>query len=334
MTTRISTSWQLLKASISITWRHPKLLWFPVATTAATMVIGIFFLAALAAPLAFHDTGYQLNQKEHWIALEKYYLPQSFDRHSTKAPGTGGNLGATGSSSTSQSWTLTPHGVYAASIPVVIYFVSMFLATFFNVAFYHEIIAALNGDAVSLRRGMAAARSRLPSILAWSLMAGLVGWAIRFVEERLPFGGRIVMALAGLAWSIASVFAIPVIVRESEVTNPVRVLKQSAATLKNAWGEGLAGYVGFSTAVFGLVLLSLLPLAAAGFLAYALSNGWIFAVAAALWLIGLVGLGYLSGVARNVFRCVLYLYAVEGVVPEPYNSGLLDQAWKFKSNAE
>jgi hypothetical protein len=86
--------------------------------------------------------------------------------------------------------------------------------------------------------------------------------------------------------------------------------------------------------VFGLVLLSLLPLAAAGFLAYALSNGWIFAVAAALWLIGLVGLGYLSGVARNVFRCVLYLYAVEGVVPEPYNSGLLDQAWKFKSNAE
>ena len=333
MITRISTSWQLLKASVSITFRHPKLLWFPVVATAATAVIAIFFLSSLAVPLALHDTGYKFNQKEHWVALEKYYLPQSVDRHSTKILDNGRKLGVTSSTTTSQSWTLTPHGAYTASIPVILYFVSMFLATFFNVAFYHEIIAALNGDTVSLRRGLAAARSRLPAILAWSLMAGLVGWAIRFVEQRLPFGGRIVMALVGLAWSIAAVFAIPVIVREPETTNPIRVLKQSAATLKHAWGEGLAGYVGFSTAVFGLVLVSLVPLAAAGLLAYALSNGWIFAISAALWLIGLVGLGYLSGVARNVFRCVLYQYAVEGVVPEPYNSDLLDQAWKFKSNA-
>ena len=43
-------------------------------------------------------------------------------------------------------------------IVIVIYFLSMFLATFFNVAFYSEIIAALDGRGVSFRRGLATAR--------------------------------------------------------------------------------------------------------------------------------------------------------------------------------
>ena len=42
-----------------------------------------------------------------------------------------------------------------ALILLPIYFVSMFLATFFNVAFYNEIIAALNGKGVSFARGLA-----------------------------------------------------------------------------------------------------------------------------------------------------------------------------------
>ena len=90
----------------------------------------------------------------------------------------------------------------------------MFLATFFNVAFYSEIIAALNGKGVSFRRGLSLARSRLPSILAWTFLAGLVGWLIRTIEQRLPFAARIVTGLIGMAWSVAAVFAIPVIIQE------------------------------------------------------------------------------------------------------------------------
>jgi hypothetical protein len=41
----------------------------------------------------------------------------------------------------------------------------MFLATFFNVTFYSEIMAALNGRGVSLRRGLSLACGRRSSIL-------------------------------------------------------------------------------------------------------------------------------------------------------------------------
>jgi hypothetical protein len=215
---------------------------------------------------------------------------------------------------------------------LLIYFVSMFLVTFFNVAFYSEIIAALNGKRVSLRRGLSTARSRLPSIFAWSLLAGLVGWLIRAIEQRLPFAARIVTGLIGMAWSVAAVFAIPVIIQEQATRNPIKILQQSAATLKRTWGEGLIGYVGFSAGSVVCFVCSLPPLLLAGMLALFFKSVWLMVIAGLMWLICLLLLAYVSGVASNVFRCALYLYAAEGVVPAPYNEDLLDMAWKVKKS--
>ena len=132
----------------------------------------------MALPVVLHHTGYHLNQKQHWVALKDYYLP--------KLP-SNPNPSPLGSASDVLNMLLTGHPVSADTsahpaaargIPwgslclLAVYFVSMFLATFFNVAFYSEIIAALNGRGVSFRRGLGVARSRLPSILAWSLLAG------------------------------------------------------------------------------------------------------------------------------------------------------------------
>ena len=160
----------------------------------------------------------------------------------------------------------------------------MFLATFFNVAFYSEIIAALNGKGVSFRRGLSTARSRLPSILAWSLLAGVVGWIIRTIEQRLPFAGRIVTGLIGMAWSIAAVFAIPVIIQEQPMRNPIKILQQSAMTLKRTWGEGLIGYVGFSAGSVVIFLCSLPPLLLAGVLALLFKSVWLIVIAAVIWV--------------------------------------------------
>ncbi len=206
----------------------------------------------------------------------------------------------------------------------------MFLATFFNVAFYSEIIAALNGKGVSFRRGLGVARNRLPSILAWSVLAGLVGWAIRAIEQRLPFAARIVAGFIGMAWSIAAVFVIPVIVQEQPMRNPIKILQQSAMTLKRTWGESVIGYLGFSAASWVIFGFSLAPLLLAGALALLLKSAWLMVIAGVIWVLALLLAAYVSGVAGNVYRCALYLYAAEGVVPEPYNQDLLDMAWKVK----
>jgi hypothetical protein len=213
---------------------------------------------------------------------------------------------------------------------VGLYFVSMFLATFFNVAFYSEILAALDGRGVSFRRGLRTAFSRLSPILTWSLLAGVVGWIIRALEERLPFAGRIVAGLVGLAWSVAAVFAIPVIICEAPLRNPIRILQQSALTLKRTWGESLIGYVGFSAGSLVIFLCSLLPLLLVGVAALALNSVMLFVLALVLWVLGLILIAYVTGVAGHVYRCALYKYATEGVVPEPYSRELLDMAWKVK----
>jgi len=206
----------------------------------------------------------------------------------------------------------------------------MFIATFCNVAFYHEILAALGGQEVSLGRGFKFAVSRLASILMWTLFAGLIGLLIKQIEERFALVGRIVARLIGIAWSIAAVFAIPVLVREEKNANPFAVLRTSAGLLKRTWGEALIGYAGLSFANGLIFLASLVLLAGAVGVSIALHNFWFIAVVGAGWLLSLFAWGYLTGVASQVYRGALYLYAAEGTIPEPYNQEMLDLAWKFK----
>ncbi len=339
MNAKFQQSWQLFKASINVTLRHRKLLWFPVLTAILTALIALFFLSAMALPVVLHHTGYHLNQKQHWVALKDYYLPAPADLPKSPEPAAGAShdlsgLGAGHSVAADESGHPTAaQGLPWASLWLLgFYLLSMFLATFFNVAFYSEILAALNGKGVSFRRGFSTARSRLPSILAWSLLAGLVGWIIRSIEQRLPFAARIVTGLIGMAWSIAAVFAIPVIIHEQPMRNPIKILQQSALALKRTWGEGLIGYVGFSAGSAVIFLCSVPLLLLAAFLAFSLERFWLSAVVAAIWVFSLLCIAYVSSVAGHVYRCALYIYAAEGVVAEPYSQDLLDMAWKVKKS--
>jgi len=62
----------------------------------------------------------------------------------------------------------------------------------------------------------------------------------------------------------------------------------------------------------------------------ALHSFWILAVVAVIWLLTVIGFSYLTGVAGQVYRCALFVYASEGTIPQPYNSELLQMAWKMK----
>ena len=103
---------------------------------------------------------------------------------------------------------------------VVIYLISIFSATFFNAAFYNEIIHALNGNGVSISRGIQAALSKIKLILIWSMFAGVVGIIIKTLAERLGFVGQWLLGLIGIAWSVAIIFIIPVIIKEEKSSNP------------------------------------------------------------------------------------------------------------------
>ena len=302
---RFERSWLLFRSSLLVIARNKELLIFPIFITLASAVILLFF----AAPVAFWPTGHPVLSAEHWRTLGHTFF--------AKNPNMSGG----------HQYTYSPVGI---AYVVFLYFVSMFVATFFNVAFYNEILAALSGQPVSLARGLQFAASRWKAILMWSLFAGLIGLIIRVIEERSDIIGRIVMGLIGLAWSIASVFVIPVIVRDPETDNPVKILKKSAETLRNAWGEGLIGYIGIGAINTLVALASFLLIAGAATISAKLNNFWLLGLTIAGWVVFMFIWSYLMNVASLVYKGALYMYAAEGVVTEPYDQQMLDSAWKFR----
>jgi hypothetical protein len=165
----------------------------------------------------------------------------------------------------------------------------------------------------------------------WTLFAGLAGLIIKAIEQRLELVGRIIARVLGVAWSIASVFVIPIIVRE-ENANPVSALKSSASILKRTWGEALIGYVGLSFANTLIAIGSAVFLIGALFGSISLHNFWLFGIALLSWIVAMFAWAYLTSVASQIYKGALYLYAAEGVVPAPYSREMLDMAWKFKKS--
>ena len=255
ITEKLSRSWQLFKRSVLVIREQPKLLVFPIVTGLLTTAIALFFLAPVAlvllAPHWVAGSGVQALADR--IGFLRFQHGTTFDFH------------------------IQPLGT---AILGGIYLVNMFLATMASVAFNHQIMEALNGRPVSISRGIEAACARWKSILLWSLLAGVVGLIIRALEEKLAFVGRLVAGFIGLAWSIAAIFAIPILARDQAVSNPFAVLSKSATTIKRTWGEMLAGYVGMRGTNVLVVWLSILFWAATGAGAYlaleslAVARGW------------------------------------------------------------
>lgn len=301
--TRFKRSWILFVRSLSVMKQNKKLLWFPLISSAFVCLIVLFFLL----PLAFWDTGYSLTEAAHWRTIGDHFMVMGEQNNPTG---------------------MTLLGLACAG---VIYFMSIILATFFNVAFYNEILHALNGNAVSITRGLSVALGKLKPIFMWSMLAGIVGSTIKALEENLGFVGRWIMKLIGIAWSVAAVFAIPVIIREEKSVNPLKFLKHSALMLKKTWGESLIGYLGIGFGGVVLMLGSLVLFAFPLVIAFALRSPWLIIAGVALEVLGLVVVSYLLQVASQVYRCALFIYASEGVVPGPYDQDMMDLAWKVKS---
>ena len=122
--------------------------------------------------------------------------------------------------------------------------------------------------------------------------------------------------LDGLAWSLATLFAIPILALE-DCTAP-ECLKRSAKVVKDRWGEGVSG----SVIITGWVILATLPLGivfalaiAATSAAHALQVALI--VAAALTLVAIVAI---QGVVRQTFAVALYRYATTGAGHGPFDA--------------
>ena len=326
---KFQSTWKLVRQSFAVLMQEKKLLFFPMVTSFFTVFIFLFFIA----PIPFQPTGHSYLEQAHWEAVTESIFQGKFPGGDSPKAAPGAAPEWTGENLELNSWIL--------GYLTLLYLVSMFLLTFFNTAFFNEILNALNGRPVSIAGGLRFALTRLRPIAMWSLLAGVVGIVIQKLEQYFGFFGQWIVGLIGVVWSVASVFAIPVLIRDKESANPFEVLKKSALLIKRRWGEGLIGYVGIRTAgvllaisllVVFSVLLVVLGLAVGSYLPSVLMP--FLVVLISTWLFCSILVAYFENIVNKVFQCALYIYAAEGVIPGPFDQELLDAAWKVKKRAE
>jgi hypothetical protein len=301
---KFKRSLTLFKRSLSVIAQNKSLLLFPVITLGFTFIIALFFISSFV----LSNTGHGLMNPLHLKALA-YRIRILAENKETI------------SSAAGFAW-------FAG-----IYLVSIFTATFFNVAFYNEILHALNGNKVSISRGVGVAWSKVKLVLIWSLFAGVVGIIIKILEDKLSFVGRWIMMFIGFSWSVASTLIIPVIIREEKSSNPVNLLKTSALMLHRTWGEAVIGYIGIGSAGFIIIFLAIIPFFIISMVVihFVMIELWSILAALSLALIGLIAFSFLWSVVGHIYRCALYMYASEGVIPGPYDEEMMNMCWKVKA---
>jgi hypothetical protein len=162
-----------------------------------------------------------------------------------------------------------------------------FISIYCSVALAEVLAGRLDGKHTTTAQGLSAANSRIGPIAAWSLLACTVGLALRALEERLPFAGRIVAGLFGMAWSLATIFAVPILAYEG--LGPVETVKRSATIFKRRWGAQIGGTIGIgaASAVLAIPLVILLFVGigstdSGGALLVVLAGAGLFALGAAV----------------------------------------------------
>lgn len=140
-------------------------------------------------------------------------------------------------------------------------FVVALISNFFAVALAAGAHSRMSGGTPTLQSAIAVAWRRRKAVLGWAFMSTVVALVLNFIESKIKFAGPLLRLLGGLAWSLASFFAIPIIAAND--IGPVDALKLSASTFKDRWGSAVRVQLRMGLISFGVVLLLFVGAAAA-----------------------------------------------------------------------
>jgi hypothetical protein len=208
-------------------------------------------------------------------------------------------------------------GLYEEPGPVlygalfVVYVVETFVASFFAAALVAATRTVFHGEEPTVRGAMRAAWDHKWPLLAWSVIAAIVGVIIQAIESQDNLIARILAGLFAVAWSVMTYFIVPVIVFEDE--SVAGMFKASATTFKDTWGESIGAMGAINIVTFLLVAVGAL-LGVGVFLVIPGTAGLLTAIA-----VGFTGviLGLLIGKSlTGIAKTALYVYATENTAPE------------------
>lgn len=203
------------------------------------------------------------------------------------------------------------------------YIVNYFIVIFLNVALVGVANSRLSGGTWTISDGLSLAAARAFTIFKWAVFAATVGMILRWISERVGLLGKIVVALVGLTWTLATYFVVPILAFED--LGPIDAVKRSSKLFKQTWGERVVAGLSFSL-IFGVAIIG-------GF------GVWFFALIgfshslAALIFFSLLLVAYIqivvaiSSATASIFNVALYRYALTGKLHGGFTQDQLQSAW-------
>jgi hypothetical protein len=207
----------------------------------------------------------------------------------------------------------------------LMYLVLAFVTIFFNTALISAAWERLHGGDPTLGSALDAATSRVGKILPWALVSATVSIVIRMVEQRAGIFGRLVGAVAGIAWSLVTFLVLPIIVIEGLSVGDA--LKRAGELFKKTWGEQVIG-----NAAIGLVnLLGMIVAVPIVVLAFSTSSAVVIVPVIALVVVWVLGLMTVTSAMSGIFQTALYQYASTGEVPSGFTREQMVGAFRPKN---
>jgi hypothetical protein len=195
-------------------------------------------------------------------------------------------------------------------IAFLFYFCQYFVIFFFNSALVGAAMIRLDGGNPTLGDGLRIATSRIGAIAGYALISATVGLILRVIQERVGFIGKIVVALLGVGWALATYLVVPVLVVQK--IGPIDAIKESAVLLKETWGENVIGQAGIGLA-FGLIFMAVV-LVSIVLLSGAFATGSVAVIVltavVVLLAVGLTGL--VQAALGGIYAAALYRHAKGG----------------------
>jgi hypothetical protein len=209
-------------------------------------------------------------------------------------------------------------GVYVLS--VVGFYFSVGLAAAADMIFRGQVN-------VTVADGLDVARSRFSQICGWAALSTAISVLMGVLENQGGIGGQIAARLVGMAWSLVTFLAVPVIAIEG--TGPVETLKRSASMFRQRWGQQITGNVAIGGAVFLIGVLPAALVIVAGVVLWS-SASFLGAVLVVIGALALAIAMLISRALSGIFGVALYRYALDGETVGGFTRDELESAVKVK----
>jgi hypothetical protein len=217
----------------------------------------------------------------------------------------------------------------AGAIPLILIGVYAFsvIGFYFSVALAACADMIFRGQEATVGDGLAVARSRFAQICGWAAVNTAISAVMGLLENQGGIGGQIAARLVGMAWSLVTFLAVPVIAIEG--TGPLETLKRSASLFRDRWGQQITGNIAIGGAVFLLGVLPAVLLIVIGVAVWS-SASFLGALLVVIGAIVLAVALLISKALSGIFGVALYRYALDGEVVGGFTKEDLESAVRTK----